>query len=70
MGVDSTVCTDGVSCASAAQQAAIGQKIQIAVLQQLQQSQQAAGAAAVALIQAAANVGKSLDKGAAFDASA
>ena len=61
---------DAVSSALQAGQAAVDQKIQIAVLKQLQRAQQAAGAAAVQLIEAAANVGRALDKGNAFDASA
>ncbi len=59
---------DSVSCASAAQQGAVDQKIAIAVLQQQQNAQRAEGAAVVQLIQAAATVAKAPGKGRQFDA--
>jgi hypothetical protein len=58
---------DAVAFASAAQQAVVADKIQVAVLKQIQNAQQAAGAAAVQLIQAAGNIGKATGKGQLFD---
>ena len=55
-------------CVSSAQQAALQTQIQVSVLLKQQSAAKQQGAAAVEMIQAAAQVGKSLDTGKAFDA--
>lgn len=59
-----------VSCVSAAQQSAVQTQIEISVLLKQQNAAKQQGAAAVAMIEAAAQVGKSLDTGKVFDAMA
>ena len=53
---------------SAAQQSALQTQIQVSVLLKQQSAVKQQGAAAIELIQAAAQVGKSLDTGKVFDA--
>jgi hypothetical protein len=56
------------SCVSAAQQSAVQTQIQVSVMLKQQTAAKQQGEAAVAMIEAAAQVGKSLDTGKVFDA--
>ncbi|WP_425617067.1 hypothetical protein NA78x_000736 [Anatilimnocola sp. NA78] len=56
------------SCVSAAQNSSLQTQIQISVLMKQQSAVKQQGAAVVELLQSAAQVGKSLDTGKAFDA--
>lgn len=58
------------SSVSAAQQSALQTQIQISVLAKQQSAVKQTGQAAIELLQAAAQVGKSLDTGTQFDANA
>ncbi len=57
-----------VSCVSSAQQSAVQTQIQVSVMLKQQQATKQQGAAAVELIQAAAQLSKSIDTGKGFDA--
>jgi hypothetical protein len=56
------------SCVSAAQQSAVQTQIQVSIMLKQQTAARQQGEAAVAMIEAAAQVGKSLDTGKVFDA--
>lgn len=56
------------SCVSAAQQSAVQTQIQVSIMLKQQTAARQQGEAAVAMIEAAAQVGKSLDTGKIFDA--